>query len=249
MHRRAQGGAWSVAALLIGSCTAVEAGEPPRMPTSYSSGAAAPTSNVSTFAPAGAATRPAAVPTPTAIDFNTNSGAMEIIATPFVPYASAHALRGPAASQAGVASAAPPPPPISTSPATDAGRLVPIELSPEEKSLLEKVLRGVAVKQEAPAANFTAVADAQSEAKAPVDEKKPAPSVARDRGQLAATMLAEDKKVSITPAAAAMPKASEPSTAKITPLPPLDQEVPSTFKLPPNLPQPPIPLEFPRTGS
>ncbi len=248
MHRRAQGGAWSVAALLIGSCTAVEAGEPPRMPTSYSSGAAAPMTNVSTFAPAGAATMPAAVPTPSAIDFNTNSGAMEIIATPFVPYASAHALRGPAASPAGVASAAPPPP-ISTSPATDAGRLVPIELSLEEKSLLEKVLRGVAVKQEAPAANFTAVADAQSEAKAPVDEKKPAPSVARDRGQPAARVPAEGKKVSITPTAAAMPKASEPSTAKITPLPPLDQEVPSTFKLPPNLPQPPIPLEFPRTGS
>src|SRR5690348_14776419 len=114
MHRRAHGGAWAAAALLIGHCSFAAAGEPPRMPTSYTSGTTAPTtnaptSNVSTFAPAAAAATPAAsvpgksAPMPVAIDLGASSGAIEIIPTPFVPYASAYTQRGHALSPVNVA--------------------------------------------------------------------------------------------------------------------------------------------------
>lgn len=251
MHRRAHGGAWSVAALLIGSCTAVEAGEPPRMPTSYSSGAAAPTSNTSTFAPAATVATPAApitppIATPTAIDLEADSGALEIIATPFVPYASAHPLHGQTPTP-GIVNVGPPP--ISMSPATTAGPLVAIELSPEEKNLLEKVLRGGGAKQETPNAKTAATAEATPAAGAPVSDASPKPKVAEVVAKAAASAENVGKKLGVAPVAVARPEQPDRSLAKITPLPPLDREVPSTFQLPPNLPQPPIPLEFPRTGN
>lgn len=253
MHRRAHGGAWSVAALLIGSCTAVEADEPPHMPTSYSSGAAAPTSNTSTFEPAtpvappaAPKTTPIAAATPTAIDLEADSGALEIIATPFVPYASAHSLHGQTPTP-GVVNVGPPP--ISISPATTAGPLVAIELSPEEKSLLEKVLRGGGAKQETPNAKPAATAEPTPAATAPVSDASPKPKVAEVVAKAAASAENVGKKLGVAPVAAAPLEQPDRTPAKITPLPPLDREVPSTFQLPPNLPQPPIPLEFPRTGT
>jgi len=113
MHRRAHGGAWSAAVLMIGSCSASLAAEPPRA-GAYSSGTSssnaaissggaisngAGSSNVSTFVPHPGSTSAFTPPTgngmtPVAGNSAAAARAIEIVPTPFVPYASVLAQQG-----------------------------------------------------------------------------------------------------------------------------------------------------------
>lgn len=357
MQRRAHGGAWGAAALLIGSCSFVEAGEPiPKLklaqaPAHYSSGtvsgnlvSADPVaSSVSSFT---AARGPAA---------SSGVASLEILPTPFVPSAatlsqSAGSYPGKLFAPTTVANLSQPPQALNpqtlssstsgftpsnlagaTATANDVGAvtivgpMVPLNLSPQEKELLEKALRGLttptttttttagttstAAKTPADNENFVDAKTAGTEKPAKIDktaeiksseiknavvakpEKIEPPAKTRtakerllaDAGTEATTSGAADESAAETnpPAAAVKPKISGESAAKIVaaapptnssntistagasttpkpvtsgegkivPLPPLEREVPSSFALPVNLPQPPIPLEFPRTGS
>jgi len=355
MQRRAHGGAWGAAALLIGSCSFVEAGEPiPKLklaqaPAHYSSGtvsgnlvSADPVaSSVSSFT---AARGPAA---------SSSVASLEILPTPFVPSAatlsqSAGSYPGKFFAPTTVANLSQPPQALnpqtlssSTSGFTPSnlagaaatandvgavtivGPMVPLNLSPQEKELLEKALRGLTTPATTTTAGTTSTAaktpadkensvdaktagpekpakiDKTAEIKSseiknavvakpekiepPVKTRTAKERLLADAGTEATTSdAAEESAAEINPPAAAVkPKISGESAAKIVaaapptnssntistagasttpkpvtsgegkivPLPPLEREVPSSFALPLNLPQPPIPLEFPRTGS
>jgi hypothetical protein len=187
MHRRAHGGAWSAAVLMIGSCSASLAAEPPRA-GGYSSGTSssnaaissggaisngAGSSNVSTFVPHPGSTSAFTPPTgngltPVAGNSAAAARAIEIVPTPFVPYASVLAQQGRVFSPATVANVPMPMPtvtpnslgsanspgwiakegtrapmsPIAGSPVAINAPLVPVILPEAERALLEKALRG-----------------------------------------------------------------------------------------------------------
>lgn len=292
MHRRAHGGAWGAAALLIGSCSLVEAAEPPRLPTKYSSGTisnSAHLSGVSSFSAAGSF---APSPAPTVGQM------IEIVPTPIVPSASALSQRGQLFQPTTVAHVphAPqvlPPTTVGLTPTdlsgatvlgntlpkvTIVGPLVPVNLSPQEKELLEKALRGSTQTNQPlptkdPKSKKTAIDPfAPTNSKPSSPEAKPKmnlvkPPVVESKVTEAADEIDDETQAAldppmVEPESSAAKKAlanrvtsspakiaEVPESAKIVPLPPLDREVPSKFAMPLNLPQPPIPLEFPRTDA
>lgn len=298
MHRRAHGGAWSAAVLMIGCCSASFAAEP-RLASGYSSGTATTgglaatggtmstsvgTSNVSTFVPHTSPTSPVVSTSPVAnsassasmlgamtpigSDSAASARAIEIVPTPLVPYASVLAQQGRVFSPSSVANVppatlmvgpnslglptspgwipkdpsraaiapfatAPTAPVVDSAAATSmpiSAPLVPVILPAAEKALLEKALLGASAPSEV-ATKADAVATSPSKA-----DVAPVETVSKTVAEpvLKSPPIAEEVAVA--------------SPARITPLPPLEREVASPPLPSMNLPQPPIPLEYPRTG-
>jgi hypothetical protein len=274
MHRRAHGGAWSAAVLMIGTCSASLAAEPPRA-GGYSSGASisnaaistsgaisngAGSSNVSTFVPHSGSTSAFTPPTgngmtPVAGNSAAAARAIEIVPTPFVPYASVLAQQGRVFSPATVANVPLPLPtvtpnslgaatspgwiakegarapmsPIAGSPVAINAPLVPVILPEAERELLEKALRG-----------GSGARDGE------VDAGPAKPSAAAKLGANEAAATSGETAAKKSPAMKEEVAVVTPPT--IRPLPPLEREEPSGPSPTMNLPQPPIPLEYPRTG-
>ncbi|MCE9604672.1 MAG: hypothetical protein K8U03_07185 [Planctomycetia bacterium] len=200
--------------------------------------------------------------------------AIEIVPTPIVPYASVLSQQGQLFSPTTVANIpyAPHVLPATTIDLTptdsgttkvlkilDAGRLVPVNLPGLENGTKEKPLKAVPAALEKPVVVEKKMASAQAEA-------KPTPAVATplELGSVA-KKIAEGETSETKTALESAPKkpAVVEGQAKIVPLPPVEREEPSREAVPQkamplktapqkatplNLPQPPIPLEYPKTG-
>lgn len=151
---------------------------------------------------------------------------------------------------------------MSTVAPTTSAPLVPVILPEAERELLEKALRGASGLSAAEAETATTRPPITTSPVATASVATLKVAEASGENAVASATLSERTAADIEARALPMkPRAAAENEspakkedlasagkAKLTPLPPLEREEPSTPAPTVNLPQPPIPLEYPRTG-